>query len=555
MSTGVVGKEIARFLRSRDPEVLCLKGKWGVGKTFAWQRYILEAKSKAEFGLERYAFVSLYGVSSADQLRLSIVENTIKREQIGKDIDLQSVLTDPLSSAQGGVRKLLSKIGYVPWGKDLAALIQLSSFLTVRKQVICLDDLERKGDALKIKEVFGLASFLKEQRGCKVVLILNDGAFEKDEKDDFKTFFEKTVDSHVTFAPSAEECAQIALPDGSELHGMMRVHCTALGISNIRVIRRIERMAGLLKPMLINLHPRVLQDYLRELVVLGWCKYGEEAPPLEFVKNRHSPSYTGVKERSDDEKKWGVLLDDYGLRYFSATSTAVLEGLERGFFDASVVLPAARKLHDGYVAQQSESDFNEAWQIYHRGFGDNEKELVETLSASFRKNLQYISPMNANGTFALLKDLGHGELASEFISLYVASRDADSFGRHHMFSENDISDEEFNAAVKKKIGEGVDDRDPKDVLLKITRQQGWDKNDILLLSKLNADGYVQLFKSFDDYDELSACIRMALSFNTMGGVGDAEKALSQNATEALVKIGNESPLNKRRVGKYGIKLK
>ena len=280
MSIEVVGKEIARFLRSSDPEVLCLKGKWGVGKSFAWDRYVRDAKSKGEIGLERYAFVSLYGVNSSDQLRLSIVENTIKREQIGQEFDLQSVLSDPLSSAQGGMRKVLSKIGYVPWwGKDLAALIQLSSFLTVRKQVICLDDLERKGDTLKIKEVLGLASFLKEQRDCKVVLILNDGAFEKDESDDFKLFFEKTVDSHVTFAPSAEECAQIALPDGCELHRMMRAHCTALSISNIRVIRRIERMARLLKQMLTDLHPQVLQDYLHELGRLDHGTLPIQGPP------------------------------------------------------------------------------------------------------------------------------------------------------------------------------------------------------------------------------------------------------------------------------------
>ena len=69
MSIDVVGREIARFLRSTDPEILCLRGKWGVGETFAWQRYILDAKSKGEIGLDRYAFVSLYGVNSADQLQ------------------------------------------------------------------------------------------------------------------------------------------------------------------------------------------------------------------------------------------------------------------------------------------------------------------------------------------------------------------------------------------------------------------------------------------------------------------------------------------------------
>ena len=123
-----------------------------------------------------------------------------------------------------------------------------------------------------------------------------------------------------------------------------------------------------------------------------------------------------------------------------------------------------------------------------------------------------------------------------------------------MFSENDISDAEFKTAVKSKIGKAVEDRDPRDVLLTISRNRGWDQRDILLLSTLDADGYVKLFKSIDDSDELSACIHMARSFGTIGGLGDAERVISQNATGALIKIGNESPLNKRRVGKYGIKL-
>jgi hypothetical protein len=293
---------------------------------------------------------------------------------------------------------------------------------------------------------------------------------------------------------------------------------------------------------------------MRELVVLGWCKYGEDVPPLQFVKNRRSLINAGAQEKSADEVKWGELLDRYGLRYISDTSEVVLKGLEQGFFDELVVLPAAQKLNDMYIARQSESDFHEAWQIYHRGFGDDEKELVDTLCASFRKNVHHISPGNANGTVMLLKCLGYTALASDLINLYVASRDAATFDRRQMFSENDISDEEFNAAVKTKIAEVVDGRDPGDVLLTISSNQGWDGRDILLLSKIDADGYVKLFKSIKDSDELSACIRMALRFGKMGGVGDAEKVLAQNATEALIKIGNESALNKLRVDKYGIKI-
>ena len=36
MKTEFVEKEIRRFLATEELEVICILGKWGVGKTFAW---------------------------------------------------------------------------------------------------------------------------------------------------------------------------------------------------------------------------------------------------------------------------------------------------------------------------------------------------------------------------------------------------------------------------------------------------------------------------------------------------------------------------------------
>jgi hypothetical protein len=38
VSITFVEKEIRRFLSSDEPEVICVSGQWGVGKTFAWNR-------------------------------------------------------------------------------------------------------------------------------------------------------------------------------------------------------------------------------------------------------------------------------------------------------------------------------------------------------------------------------------------------------------------------------------------------------------------------------------------------------------------------------------
>lgn len=77
MSIDLLQKEIRRFLTSADAEVLCISGKWGVGKTFAWNKYLNEADEAGTVGLKRYSYVSLFGRNSLDDVRSAIFENTV----------------------------------------------------------------------------------------------------------------------------------------------------------------------------------------------------------------------------------------------------------------------------------------------------------------------------------------------------------------------------------------------------------------------------------------------------------------------------------------------
>ena len=60
MSSALSKDELKRFLSSDIPEVLCLRGKWGVGKTFALRECLKEAAQAEKIALERYAYVSLF---------------------------------------------------------------------------------------------------------------------------------------------------------------------------------------------------------------------------------------------------------------------------------------------------------------------------------------------------------------------------------------------------------------------------------------------------------------------------------------------------------------
>src|SRR5579863_967248 len=98
--TELAKREILRFLDSEEPEVLCLRGKWSVGKTFSWKRYLEEASSANCIKLNRYAYVSLFGVNSLNALKYSIFENTVGKEQVTSDASLET-FRSVVESAEG----------------------------------------------------------------------------------------------------------------------------------------------------------------------------------------------------------------------------------------------------------------------------------------------------------------------------------------------------------------------------------------------------------------------------------------------------------------------
>jgi hypothetical protein len=59
-------------------------------------------------------------------------------------------------------------------GKGATDIVQAAAFASIRDQIVCIDDIERKGKDLRTMDVLGLVSLLPEHRLCKVVLILND---------------------------------------------------------------------------------------------------------------------------------------------------------------------------------------------------------------------------------------------------------------------------------------------------------------------------------------------------------------------------------------------
>jgi hypothetical protein len=243
-----------------------------------------------------------------------------------------------------------------------------------------------------------------------------------------------------------------------------------------------------------------------------------------------------------------VDVDDFDL--------VLLEGISRGFFDEKALLERGAELDAKFKAEQTNGSFEDAWRLFHDSFEDNEAEVIARIFAAFTDNIQHISPMNLNGTVRLLKNLGAPERATEAVKLYIRGRSGEDRSFFDLVNDpfgNEVDDPEVRAAFDDKFASFVDERSPQDVLVPIAKNSSWSRDDIALLGRLSADDFYRVFRDTPATD-LSRVIRASLSFGQLVNADAELRAISARAREALIRIGNESRINRLRVRKYGIEV-
>lgn len=559
MSVEIIKSQINSFLNSDTPEVIAIRGKWGVGKTFFWKQVLGKAQKSDLIKLKKYSYVSLFGINSIEGMKFSIFEQIIDKNLIGKEASIDTFKSNADNLLKSLGRKSIHLFQGVPIIKNFGSAIDSISFLSIKNTLICIDDFERKGDHLSARDVLGLVSVLKEQKGCKIVLILNDESFEDKSKDDYKLFREKCIDIELVFNPSAKECTRIAISGSDDISNKLKELVEKLGINNIRIIKKIERVAELLKRLLSEFEIEVLHQALHSLSIFSWCYYTENdiSPDYNYVKNIGNimfDVFDDSKEEPDEEKEWKAFLREYGYQTTDEFDLQIANAVETGFLNDQELLPAAKKLNNQIIATKSEGTLNDAWRIYHDSFDDDEESLVEALTKSIFKHAKYISPSSLNATVRLLRDLDRDKLADDLIDHYVESRkdEKEIFNLSNYPFREDISDTKINTEFQKISAETKKKITLKKVLQRIAEKSGWSGEDERVLASAAPEEYYGLFKS-EKGNHLSIYIDKCLQFGRFVNASETGKTIAGNAQKALEKIGKESRLNARRVSKFGIK--
>jgi hypothetical protein len=560
MSLALIEAEVRRFLASKDPEVLCIKGKWGVGKTYAWKKFLREARKARTLGFEAYSYVSLFGLNSLADLRYSIFESTVSGDAIidGPSAETASARFDKGKGIARKLRPLVEAISGTFGGRGVADALFKSAFLLVREQLVCLDDLERAGTGLNARDVLGLVSFLKEERDCKVVLLLNDK--EMDDEDEFDTQLEKVADVTLGFDLTPSEAVEIALPGTSPSAALLKPRIVELGITNIRVLKKIERLSARLVELLQGFDEAVVEQAVTTLALAGWSvQQPKVAPPLEFIRgyNRVTIAMRAGSEQVDAEtKRWRATIEGYPYTGTDELDELILDGAVAGYFDEDRLKEQATLIQEQRRRDGSETAFGKAWEnLYHGSLATEDDEFLDAIHRSAIDEAKFISPLNINGAIRILRECGRDTQADEIIAKYIESRDHENpeffnINNHH-FSRDDDLDEALRDAFAKRHAAYVDSRTPFEVLQVLAERGGWSEADVALMAKQSADDFVQIFEELRGR-RLRQSIEALLAIGR-GGTTESD-AIQEAATEALRRIAAKSPLRARKVARYGVKL-
>jgi len=556
MALSEVRPVVEDFVCDDSNELLLLKGKWGVGKTYFWHDLIEELSDAEKIGSEQYAYVSLFGVNNLDELKNAIFAERVRAEDIAGKSSL-NVLQSNLKQVFNWVNdtSIPEEIGsYAAIG---ASIVNRAAFANVKKTLICFDDLERMGEQISWRELLGLMTMLKEQRDCKVAIIYNEGSLSEEKKEAFRRHSEKIVDIELEFSQSPEEAFGCAFKKSDEFYGYLRKYCLKIGIENIRILQRIQRFTEKLEPFLDGRETQTVQKVIHILVLYVWCYYDkdQEAPNWGFMRagNQIYLSMLSSNDLSEEEKRWNELLREYDYHSTQALDLCIANLIEQGYLNESdLKRELDREDEKARSGEGRRSYIRVMEEKYYNTFANNEDVFTEELLDAFQSNMSYMSPSDLNNVVSFLRDFGRNESANELIDEYVSRHEGKRILDLGGYPFRDkIGDQYLKERFEEAVEKISEERTLSGILKRVVGEKGWSKDDEKFLASCSADQYYRFFKT-EESELLRPSVKRCMGYGRLHGADEFQQAIYEKAKQALQKIAGESRINRLRLSAFDI---
>ncbi|WP_199507321.1 MULTISPECIES: P-loop NTPase fold protein [unclassified Psychrobacter] len=514
-------KRLIDLIDEESSFAIALTGEWGIGKTQFWKSFYEE--NHKNLGVNKYSYVSLFGIDSIEALKFEIAlsthETTQKKDYLSglKGIFKKSLEAIDLPKLEGtGVTLSLSK------GMISSAMSSL-----IGDTLICIDDIERLSENLDIKDVMGLVNHLSLEKNCKVLVILHDVKANEQ----FQEYKEKVFDEVLILDESLTAIEKLV--NDNDLFATYNKFYQVMGIKNIRFYQRvIETFYTLTKNLPDTLSLVSKRQILDSILII---RLAYDMPNLiyggltfdQFVEHCSqdalalSDDYfvgnTNKAKASNEEKQ---LKKDIRLKIDDFFKPLTERFLIRDWGEVIVSLVKDLSINDDQTKSLVDSDIMTEAKILNDHQHDQllteyhslnpSKDFIERWYKVAKERIGRENLNNLSFYYKVLQDYGKEEWAASFdkkVKEHIVSKinqhngitDLDSwylFGRsnherYYDFVKNTIAAHELNSIGKNSI---------KDIFQRYYQHKGHNDNDEMFLSKLDQEILSEIIWSDTGFD-------------------------------------------------------
>ncbi|WP_308761090.1 KAP family P-loop domain protein [Acinetobacter soli] len=390
---------------------IAITGSWGVGKTFFWKNFIDNSLEGNVISNRKYAYVSLFGLESLGDLKTHIYSNI---ESYHSSIEIPKWIKSLFSIFKD---TRITQLGI----NAPVKLIDTLMFAQVKDAIICFDDFERLSNKLDIKDVMGLANYLKIEKNCQVILILDESKVEGENKSKYSEYKEKLVDDVVMI--NSVKPLILANTQGIDqpLVQLMIQFAEELDIHNFRFFKKVIKLYREFRSQL----PQNVADSTKQTILTrilqGYfiADYGSESEIgwNDFTLEKYVRAELTRDEKVDAAKnKYDKLEKFRNLAYEFFSNDLWQKGFKEWFEqkDKFDTITLSELANSELISEENQSIKNKIWEIFEKRYDLKlEEQDLAYISSLGKKCLMLESIQNVAYMYEILKKYLESEEKAE----------------------------------------------------------------------------------------------------------------------------------------------
>lgn len=559
MQSKQVDDALKNFACHQERRAVVLKGDWGVGKTHLWNR-VLES-NKNDIPLKKYSYVSLFGLGSLKDLKRSIFENATDTSTVGQKIDSQKTLIknlEPIGSKLSSYwRKFIShsEQAKLPIVGGISSVVESIQFSMIKDTLICIDDFERRGSSLSARDTLGLISHLVDSKNCSVILVLNENSLK--ENDEYFSFSEKVFDYEIVYSPTPSETANLIFTD--DRYTSISKNSVRLGINNIRLLKKVKLFYDAIYEHLTKAPTEIVESASLTIPLCVFSIYGGTKCPVEisFIE-----SFEGITELPPEEeetpegaKKIEKMEFLHNCKFYSCDELdfEIIRLIKNGYPNEEALSRTINTLEENIKHTHNTQLLQNAWRQFNSNFTNNKPEIIALFRQAIAACSNSLNINDLNYIGWLYAGLGMTEEFHTLVDKHFEIANAEQPYKDH----HDIFRWPDDTYLCSKLNEYfllLDQPKPlPELIVECCEENNFSIKALKQLASTTPEDFYNVLNTLE-HSSLPTLIRRLLECGNIRADDEetriAFRTIFLNTWQALVRIGEESDLNKLRVSRF-----